>query len=47
MIVWWARLELARAYDARARPVSLQMVRSDTPRELWTRRNFDVSRTTF
>ena len=40
-------LSLATAYDAKARPRTLQMVRSDTPQELWTRRNFDISRTSF
>ncbi len=40
-------MALACLYDAKARPRTLQMVRNDTPQELWTRRNFDISRTSF
>lgn len=39
--------EVIAEYLRMVRPASLQMVRSDEPQELWQRRNFDISRTTF
>lgn len=40
-------LQLADRYKQRARPRMLQMVRSDTPTQLWQRGTFDNSRTSF
>jgi hypothetical protein len=39
--------DLIKEYLTMVRTTSLQMVRSDVPQELWQRRNFDISRTSF